>query len=163
MAYGYGYGYGGGGYRYRRRNMYYLTGLPGWLRFGFSPGWVGRSPTGLPPTPQYLTQTGQMPQPQVSPPQTSTSASATPTHKDCISFVPPNKCSLKGIEVEPTGSACEDFQPRIFMPMFPFFGAPTGFGVQAMTKEQEIQMLEAQAKMLEQQIEWIKKRIEELK
>ena len=42
--------------------MYYLTGLPGWMRFGYSPGWIGRSPTGLPPAAQYLTQTGQMPQ-----------------------------------------------------------------------------------------------------
>jgi hypothetical protein len=44
------------------RNMYYATGLPGWIRFGFSPGWRGRSPTGLPPTAQYLMQTGQLPQ-----------------------------------------------------------------------------------------------------
>ncbi len=29
--------------------MYYLTGLPGWIRFGYSPGWVGRTPGGLPP------------------------------------------------------------------------------------------------------------------
>lgn len=42
--------------------MYYLTGLPGWMRFGYSPGWVGRSPAGLPPGAQYLMQTGQMPQ-----------------------------------------------------------------------------------------------------
>ena len=46
----------------RRRNMYNLTGLPGWMRFGYSPGWIGRSPTGMPPGAQYLTQTGQMPQ-----------------------------------------------------------------------------------------------------
>lgn len=46
----------------RWRTMYYLTGLPGWVRFGYSPGWVGRSPSGLPPTAQYLAQTGQMPQ-----------------------------------------------------------------------------------------------------
>ena len=46
----------------RWRNMYYLTGLPGWMRFGYSPGWVGRSPTGMPPGAQYLAQTGQMPQ-----------------------------------------------------------------------------------------------------
>ncbi len=52
--------YGRGGYRWR--NMYYLTGLPGWMRFGFSPGWVGRSPMGLPPAAQYLMQTGQIPQ-----------------------------------------------------------------------------------------------------
>jgi hypothetical protein len=24
----------------RRRNMYYITGQPGWMRFGFSPGWA---------------------------------------------------------------------------------------------------------------------------
>ena len=42
--------------------MYYLTGLPGWLRFGFSPGWLGRSPTGLPPTAQWIIQSGLLPQ-----------------------------------------------------------------------------------------------------
>ncbi|MDI6885516.1 MAG: DUF5320 domain-containing protein [archaeon] len=46
------------GYRW----MYYLTGLPGWMRFGYSPGWIGRSPTGLPPAAQYLAQAGLMPQ-----------------------------------------------------------------------------------------------------
>ncbi len=39
------------------RNMYYATGLPGWMRFGYSPGWGG-----MPPGAQYLSQTGQMPQ-----------------------------------------------------------------------------------------------------
>jgi hypothetical protein len=48
------------GYRWRR--MYYLTGQPGWLRFGYSPGWVGRSPTGLPPTAQWLIQRGLLPE-----------------------------------------------------------------------------------------------------
>lgn len=41
--------------RNRYRWMYYMTGLPGWMRYGFSPGWVGRSPTGLGPAAQYLT------------------------------------------------------------------------------------------------------------
>jgi len=50
------------GWRWRRRNMYYLTGLPGWLRFGYSPGWLGRSPTGLPPMAQWLMQSGMLPQ-----------------------------------------------------------------------------------------------------
>ena len=36
------------------RNMYYATGLPGWVRFGYSPGWGG-----LPPAAQYLQNTGQ--------------------------------------------------------------------------------------------------------
>ena len=45
------------------RNMYYLTGLPGWMRFGYSPGWQGRSPSGLGPCATYM-MTGQWPTPQ---------------------------------------------------------------------------------------------------
>ena len=48
------------GHRWRR--MYNQTGLPGWLRFGYSPGWTGRSPTGMPPTAQWIIQSGQLPQ-----------------------------------------------------------------------------------------------------
>jgi hypothetical protein len=36
--------------------MFYLTGLPGWMRFGYSPGWGG-----MPPGAAYLAQTGQFP------------------------------------------------------------------------------------------------------
>lgn len=32
----------------RHRRMYYATGMPGWLRFGYSPGWSGQSPPGQP-------------------------------------------------------------------------------------------------------------------
>ena len=56
-----GYGRGGGGGN-RHRRMYYATGLPGWMRLGYSPGWVGRSPTGLPPTAQWLISSGNLPQ-----------------------------------------------------------------------------------------------------
>ncbi len=48
----------------RNRNMYYLTGLPGWMRFGYSPGWVGRSASGLGPGAEYM-MTGQWPTPQM--------------------------------------------------------------------------------------------------
>ncbi|MFO8034673.1 MAG: hypothetical protein R6U88_05895 [Candidatus Bipolaricaulota bacterium] len=40
----------------RWRNMFYMTGQPGWMRFGYSPGWGG-----MPPGAQYLAQTGQLP------------------------------------------------------------------------------------------------------
>ena len=50
-----------GGRGYRR--MYQMTGLPGWMRFGHSPGWQGRSPTGLGPCATYM-MTGQWPTPQ---------------------------------------------------------------------------------------------------
>ncbi len=42
---------------YGNRWMFRMTGLPGWIRFGFSPGWGS-----LPPMAQYLSQTGQLPQ-----------------------------------------------------------------------------------------------------
>lgn len=48
----------------RHRNMYYATGLPGWMRFGYSPGWVGRSPSGLGPCAQFL-MGGERPAPQM--------------------------------------------------------------------------------------------------
>ena len=46
------------------RNMYYATGLPGWMRLGYSPGWIGRSPGGLPPTVHLRTRMWQTPLPQ---------------------------------------------------------------------------------------------------
>ena len=112
--------------------MYYATGLPGWIRFGYSPGWVDRSPTGLPPTAQWLMQSGLLPQymqwlqsqaPQMVPPGTQPQ-------------VPP------GTTV-PTPPFTAPFQP-IF------------------TKEQEKQMLEQQVQMLQSQLETMRKRIEEL-
>jgi hypothetical protein len=42
--------------------MFELTGLPGWMRFGASPGWEGRSPSGLGPCAQYL-MSGSWPTP----------------------------------------------------------------------------------------------------
>ncbi len=37
------------------RNMFYATGLPGWMRFGYSPGWGG-----MPPCAQYLERTERL-------------------------------------------------------------------------------------------------------
>jgi len=45
--------------------MYYMTGLPGWMRFGYSPGWAGVSASGLGPGAEYL-MTGQWPNPQMA-------------------------------------------------------------------------------------------------
>lgn len=46
------------------RNMYRLTGLPGWMRFGYSPGWQGASRSGLGPCAEFLV-TGRWPTPQM--------------------------------------------------------------------------------------------------
>lgn len=45
---------------YGCRNMYRLTGQPGWMRLGCSPGWAWRSPSGLGPCAEYL-MSGQWP------------------------------------------------------------------------------------------------------
>jgi hypothetical protein len=121
---------------YRHRRMYYLTGLPGWIRFGYSPGWVGRSPTGLPPTAQWLMQSGLMPQ-YLSYLQTTAPA------------VPPT-----GVPPTPTTSA-----PGAPMAPITPFGMPFA---PTLTKEQEKQMLEQQVSALESQLEAIRKRLEEL-
>lgn len=46
---------------YGHRNMYYLTGQPGWMRLGYSPGWAGRSRSGLGPCAEYFL-TGRWPE-----------------------------------------------------------------------------------------------------
>lgn len=43
----------------RNRNMYELTGVPGWIRFGQSPGFAGGG-RGMGPCATYLQRTGQM-------------------------------------------------------------------------------------------------------
>ena len=45
--------------RGRYRRMYELTGLPGWVRFGSSPGFAGGG-RGMGPCASYLQRTGQM-------------------------------------------------------------------------------------------------------
>ena len=160
-------GYGQGGWR--RRNMYRLTGLPGWMRFGYSPGWVGRDPTGLPPTAQYLMQTGQVSQPTPYSTQPTTQISV-PTHEDCAYFRD-GFCTLYGIAMDLSTPVCPNFTPESLTPASqtpptqPAFQAPAGFPPTQMLqihKEQEIQMLEGQARMMEQQLEQIKRRLEEL-
>jgi len=119
---------------YRHRYMYYLTGLPGWIRFGFSPGWLGRSPTGLPPTAQWLLQSGLLPQ------YMQWLQTAAPT------MIPPTTMPST---TSPTGAQAA---PTLF---------PSPFTPQ-LTKEQEKQMLEQQVKMLESQLEALRKRLEEI-
>jgi len=143
--------------------MYYYTGLPGWMRFGYSPEWVGRSPTGLPPTAQYLMQTGQVPQP-MPPAQT-----VAPTHENCVYFKD-GFCTLYGVQVDSNTSICPNFTPKNFdltqtlsaQPLPPMFASFQSVQVPQPPKEQEVQMLEGQAKMIEQQLEQIKKRLEAL-
>ena len=119
---------------HRHRNMYKLTGLSGWLRFGYSPGWIDRSPTGLPPTAQWLMQSGFLPQYMQW-----LQSQVPPTVPPTTQSIPPSDAPMTQT---PTPFATP-FQPTY-------------------TKEQEKQMFEQQAKMLESQLEAVRKRIIEL-
>jgi hypothetical protein len=119
----------------RNRWMYYATGLPGWMRFGFSPGWVGRSPTGLGPCASYM-MTGAWPTPQA---QAYWEAAQ----------------SGQQVPYPYYGGAWAMNPPAFGAGFAPGF-AP-GFG-----PEQELDMLRSQADMLKQQIEQINSRISEL-
>jgi hypothetical protein len=55
-----GRGQGNAG-RGRYRRMYELTGVPGWIRFGSSPGFAGGG-RGMGPCAEYLQKTGQLDQ-----------------------------------------------------------------------------------------------------
>ncbi len=97
---------------YRHRYMYYLTGLPGWMRFGFSPGWLGTSPTGMGPGATYLLtgtwptpqaqnwwqamQTGQMSYPGAIPPGYSPAPGAQPDREQQLQFLRNQAEYLKG-------------------------------------------------------------------
>lgn len=117
----------------RNRWMYYATGLPGWMRFGFSPGWLGRSPTGLGPCASYF-MTGQWPTPQAQAywQAVQSGQAAYPYYGGAWAYPPP-------------------FAP----------GVQPGTATETM-KEQELAWLKNQADMLSQQLEQISNRISEL-
>jgi len=133
----------------RNRWMYYATGLPGWMRFGFSPGWIGRSPTGLGPCASYF-MTGQWPTPQAQAYwQAVQSGQATyPQYGGAWAYPPPfAPGGQPGVAPGATPPFAPGFQPG---------GAPETM------EEQELAWLKSQADMLSQQLEQINTRISEL-
>ena len=164
------------GYRWRR--MYYLTGLPGWMRFGYSPGWIGRSPSGLPPMAEWLISSGLLPQFQQY--IASRGASITP-------FTPPGAPLTKEQEVQmleeqakaietqleeirrrldelkksPSGGGYDQaYYPN--QPYFPPTLAPYPLYTQP-SPEEELASLEDYKKHLEDEVKGVEARIEELK
>jgi len=113
--------------------MYHVTGLPGWMRFGFSPGWVGRSPTGLGPCASYF-MAGRWPTPQAQ------------AYWQSVQSGQATYPQYGGAWASP-----------------PFFAPGTQPSVAPETmKEQELVWLKSQANMLSQQLEQINARIGEL-
>ena len=164
------------GYRWRR--MYYLTGLPGWIRFGYSPGWLGRSPTGLPPTAQWLIQSGLIPPPAQPPTQPITPQSTfpypfqqAPTREQEKQFLEQQAKMLENqieevrrrieeLKGSPQTSTTQQNQPSMFPMMFPPMPA---YPPIQQTPEEELASLEAYKKDLEEEIKGVKARMDELK
>lgn len=155
------------GYRWRR--MYYLTGLPGWLRFGYSPGWLGRSPTGLPPTAQWLIQVGLIPQPTQQSPVNPYPTQQPPTFpyqtkEQEKQFLEQQAKTLESqleflrrrLEELKKGSTQTVDYSVPFMP----FGYPTAY---TPTPEEELASLEEYRKQLDEEVKGVNARIEELR
>lgn len=116
------------------RNMFYATGLPGWMRFGYSPGWGG-----MPPGAQYLQQTGQLN-------QAMDWFGQQPSAQPASTFQTPQQPVAQSAPPQPA------YPPA---PQQPMSAQPP--------REQEIQMLEDQLAALENQIGQIRERINQLR
>ena len=122
----------------RNRNMYYMTGLPGWMRFGYSPGWVGRSPSGLGPCAEYL-MTGQWPRAQM-------------------------QMAAQGYSMPPLGMPVQPSMPMGQTPMGAMGCQPPGMdrGAMGPAAAGQLPWLQQQAQMLQQQLDQINAEIERL-
>jgi len=135
------------GHRYRW--WYRLTGLPGWMRFGFSPGWIGWNPTGLGPAAQYMMY-GSWPTPQMN--ALWQSGMIPPTS----GYAPPPAST----QTTPSSATQYTAAPG---PSIPGFATPYDpWGAAQITPEQELDILKGQAEMLEDELDGIKARIKEL-
>jgi len=125
----------------RHRNMYHMTGLPGWMRFGYSPGWAGRSASGLGPGAEYLMM-GQWPNPQMA-----------AAWQAMQMGMPP----MMGMGMPPMmgmGFGPETYGYGIMNPM--------GMWGQPDPRAQQVDMLRQQAEMLQGELEQINQQIADL-
>jgi len=166
------------GYRWRR--MYYLTGLPGWMRFGYSPGWVGRSATGLSPTAEWLMSSGLLPQfrqylatGMASPLAPPTAATGAPLTREQEAQMLEQQAKAIEAQLEATRKRLEakrkepeNQESRQAQPYYPSYGyapmpysAPNG----SFSPEDELASLEDYRRELDEEVKGVNARIEELK
>jgi len=157
------------GYRWRR--MYYLTGLPGWMRFGYSPGWVDRSSTGLPPTAEWIMSSGLLPQYRqyiatkgatpVSPSVTGAPMSKEDEirmleeqSKAIESQLDVTRKRLEGLKKSPSTQGSQFYSPP--------FGSPPMPRTES-SPEEELASMEDYRMRLDEEVKGVEARIEELK
>lgn len=168
------------GYRWRR--MYYATGLPGWIRFGYSPGWVGRSPTGLPPTAEWLMASGLMPRyleyfrtqtpvfPTTVPPAAPMQPIGPLLTKEQEKQILEQQVRAIESRLDATRKRLETLRksPSTELPQQAQLYPATPFGYPSMpygmpTPEEELASLEDYRKNLDEEVKGVEARIEELK
>jgi len=163
------------GYRWRR--MYYRTGLPGWMRFGYSPGWAGRSPTGLPPGAEWIISSGLLPQYReylretagapVAPFQTAPPAGRPLTKEQepqmleeqaraIESHLSALRRRVEELKKSPSAQESQPYYPD------PFYGHPP-MPYSAPSPEDELASLEDYRGQLDEEVEGVEARIDELR
>jgi len=167
---------------YRHRRMYYLTGMPGWLRFGYSPGWVGRSPTGLPPTAQWIMSSGLMPQylhylgatapsaaPTMVPPTVPTAPTGVPLTKEQEEQMLKQQAEAIGSQLDAMRKRLEELRtsPETQQPQ-QYAYPPMPYGYQSTPyitppPEEELAALEDYRKNLDEEVKSVEARTEEVK
>ena len=152
--------------------MYYLTGLPGWMRFGYSPGWVDRSPTGLPPTAEWIVSSGLMPQyreylrtrhiPSAAP---FYSPSAPVSKEDEVRMLEEQAKAIES-QLDATRRRLEQLRKssstQTSQPYYPTYGYPPTPYAPPSPKE-ELVSLEDYRRYLDEEVRRVEARIEELK
>lgn len=160
------------GYRWRR--MYYLTGLPGWMRFGYSPGWADRSPTGLPPTAEWVISSGLLPQYQEylrattgAPFPTAPSTGPPLTKEQEIQMLEEQARAIESqlnalrTRLEELKKSPSTPQPQPYYPNPPYGYPPVPYS--APSPEDELASLEDYRKQLDEEFKGVEARINELK
>ncbi len=160
--------------------MYYLTGLPGWMRFGYSPGWVGRSATGLPPTAEWLISSGLLPQFRQYLASGTTAPMAPPvapigaplTREQEVQILEQQarviEAQLEAMRrrLEAKRKEPESKEPGPAQPYYPPYGyAPVPYSSPygSLSPEEELAALEDYRRELDEEVKGVEARIEELK
>ena len=140
------FGWGGRGYRW----MYWLTGLPGWARFGYPWSYAWWRCRFFPWLPRWWWTGiyGPVVWTEFGP------TIANYTHAQCANFDPNTQiCRLFGIKIDPNAPACPNFAPRI---------QPPSKEEEIGYLKEELKALEEEKRILEREIEDIKRRLKEL-
>ncbi|MCP8312723.1 MAG: DUF5320 domain-containing protein [Candidatus Methylarchaceae archaeon HK02M1] len=150
----------------RWRRMYYRTGLPGWMRFGYSPGWAGRSSTGFPPAAEWIMSSGAMPQFREYLKTGRVSPSAPLTKEQEMQMLNEQAKAIES-QLEATRRRLESLRKNPSTtqtpqtPYYPHYNASMPYDVSS--PEEELALLEECKRNLEEEVKGVDARIEELK